>query len=79
MILQKPVSLQLAEALEISTYDVTQLLRQIMNRQKSSALEFSFSFLSLLIQPGFGDAVKVSSQMMPSQNIRLSPKILIYE
>ncbi len=74
MILHKHASLQLAEALEISTYDVTQLLTRIMNRQKSSALEFSFSFGCLLIQPGIGDAVKVSSRWCP-----LRIKIRIYE
>ncbi len=74
LILQKPVSLQLAEALEISTYDVTQLLTRIMNRQKKFS-SWVQVFISLFTYSARNRRCCESLiKMMPSQNIRLSPK-----
>lgn len=56
MILQKPVSLQLTEALGILTYDVTELLTQIMNTQKSSALSSVFLLVVYFKYSGIRDA-----------------------
>lgn len=74
MILQNPDSLQLTKALEILTYDVTKLLTRIMSTQKSSAMTLLFLFVVYFNYSArnqrYWNIETVSSQMMPSPNIR---------